>query len=213
MNNMFKIILAGLAIIFVVLVSNSSQAASYDVKETVINKALVADRASVEANKVMDGITDIAITLGVSETKTVQRVILQCDATSQSLNVFYFLNDALGNKATGATNFMVNVYDGPELGYLHGGNISVFDGAVSKDNLRKAFERLKQLGGVGYISFEFYEKLEDNKKSPIAHTMLLPSSYVDKIISAMDKVPGSEGCNIDGGFTTVYPLKNLSDSI
>jgi hypothetical protein len=213
MNNMLKIMLASLAICLLACISTFALAASYDIKETVVSKALVADRASVTAEKVSAGVTDIVITLAVAETKTVQRVILQCDATTQSLNVYYYLHDELGGKAKGATNFMLNVYDGPDSGYLHGGNISVFDGAAHKDNLRSSLERMKKLGGIGFISFEFYEQISGIGATPIAHSMLLPSSYVDKILAAIDSVPDSEGCNINGGFTTTYPLNNLSDSI
>lgn len=208
----FLILGIGLLII-ATLIGNSAKAASYDIKPDTVHEALTADRASVKAEKVMDGITDVVITLAVSETTTVQRVILQCDATTQSLNVFYYMDDVLGGKAKGATNFMINVYDNASQGYLPGGNVSVFDGANHKQNLRSALETLNKLNGIGYISFEFYESNGGIDHNPVAHSMLLPSSYNKKILEAIDSVPGSEGCKIDGGFTTVSPLKNLSDSI
>lgn len=194
--------------------SGFSMGAAYDIKPDAVatTPALVADRASVTSEKVMDGITDVVLTLAHSPTKTVQRVILQCDATQQTVTSFYYLKDTLGGKAKGATGFQVNVYNGPDQGYLHNGDVMVYDSQNAKDNLRNSFNRLKQLNGVGYISFEFFETHDDIDHTPIAHTMLLPSSYLPKILAAMDKYPESQGCNIPGGFVSVYELKSLKDA-
>jgi hypothetical protein len=189
------------------------QAASYDVKEDVKQTALVADRASVSADKVMDGIADVTLTLKNTETNTVQRVVLQCDTTQATITAFYYMNDVLGGKAQGATGFLVNVYDGPDGGYKHGGDVKVFDSTKDKDNLRKSFERLKKLNGAGFISFEFFETTGGINQNPIAHSMLLPSGYLSKILNAMDEYPDAKGCQINGGATSVYPLKNLTDTI
>lgn len=189
------------------------QAASYDVKEDVKQPALVADLASVSADKVMDGIADITLTLENKATNTKQRIMLQCDTTQQTITSFYYLDDTTGAKAKGATGFLVNVYDGPDAGYKHGGDVKVFDSTKSKDNLRNSFNRLKKLNGVGFISFEYFESNPQMGQLPIAHSMLLSSGYLDKILAAMDKYPDVQGCSINGGFVSVYPLKNLTDSI
>lgn len=188
-------------------------AASYDIKEDVKQPALVADLASVSADKVMSGIADITLTLKNSETNTTQRIVLQCDTTQQTITSFYYLNDVLGGKAKGATGFQVNVYDGPDSGYKHNGDVKLFDSSKDKDNLRKSFDRMKKLNGVGFMSFEFFETTNDIDHNPVAHSMLLSSSYLNKILAAMDEFPDVDGCSINGGAVSVYPLKNLTDSI
>lgn len=190
-----------------------AQAASYDIKEDVKQPALVADLASVSADKVMDGITDVTLTLKNKATNTIQRVILQCDTTQQTITTFYYLDDTTGIKAKGATGFLVNVYGDPSTGYKHGGDVKVFDSTKDKDNLRNGFNRLKNLNGAGFISFEFFETVNGIGETPIAHSMLLSSGYLNKILSAMDKYPDAQGCDINGGAVSVYPLKNLTDSI
>jgi hypothetical protein len=188
-------------------------AASYDIKDDVKQTALVADKASVTADKVMDGIADITLTLQNTEKNVTQRVVLQCDTTQQTITSFYYLNDVLGGKAKGATGFLVTVYDGPDGGYKHNGDVKVFDSTKTKDNLRKSFDRLKKLNGVGFISFEYVETTGGIDQNPVAYSMLLPSGYLSKILEAMDKFPDVDGCRIDGGAVSVYPLKNLTDSI
>lgn len=193
--------------------SGFAMSASYDVKEDIKQPAMIADLASVSTDKVMDGIADITLTLKNKATKTTQRVTLQCDTTQQTITAFYYLNDTLGGKAKGATGFLVNVYDGPDGGYKHGGDVKVFDSTKDKDNLRTSFNRLKKLNGVGFISFEFFETVNGVGQSPIAHTMLLSSGYLNNILGAMDKYPDVKGCAINGGAVSIYPLKNLTNSI
>lgn len=200
-------------ICFSLMCSGFAMAASYDVKEDVKQPALVADLASVSADKVMSGIADITLTLKNSETNTTQRIVLQCDTTQQTITSFYYLNDVLGGKAKGATGFQVNVYDGPDAGYKHNGDVKLFDSSKDKDNLRKSFDRMKKLNGVGFMSFEFFETTNGIDHNPVAHSMLLSSSYLKKILAAMDEFPDVDGCSINGGAVSVYPLKNLTDSI
>lgn len=193
-----------------ILYTTGSFAASYDVKEDVAVPAVRADRVGVQADKVMNGITDITLTQ--SHAGDVQKFILQCDATTQTINVFYYLNDTLGGKAKGATNFRLTVYGNGDEGYKKGGDATVFDGQVTSDNLRKGLEKLKVLNGAGFISFEIVEA-HDGIDNPIAYSFLIPSSYGDRILQAVDGVQGSEGCNIPGGFVSMYSLKSLKDSI
>ncbi len=188
-------------------------AASYDIKPDVAQPVLVADRAEVSADKVMDGIADITLTLHDSKANVTQRVILQCDVTQQTITSFYYMDDVTGGKAKGATGFQINVYDGPDSGYKAGGDYLAFDSVKDKDNLRKSFDHMKKLNGVGFLSFAYYETNGGIKANPVAHSMLLSSSYLPTIVAAMDKFPDAEGCRINGGAVSVYPLKNLTDSI
>lgn len=171
-----------------------------------------ADHAGVQADKVMNGITDITIDMVNSKTNTKERVMLQCDATTQSLNIFYYMNDVLGGKAKSAKHFRIAVYGNGQDGYHPGGDGVIFDGSNEKDNLRAGLEKAKVLDGKGFLSFEFY-KVKDGKEQPVANSMLIPSYFAKQILEAADGIVGSEGCNINGGFTSVYPLKNLTDQI
>lgn len=171
-----------------------------------------ADHAGVRADKVMNGITDITVDMVNSETNTQQRVMLQCDATTASLNVFYYMNNVLGEKAKGASNFRITVYGNGEDGFHPGGDAVLFDSAKAKNNLRDGLLLANKLQGKGYIGFEFYT-VEKGKEAAIAQSLLLPSTYAADILKAANTIQGSGGCDIDGGFTTVYPLKNLTDQI
>jgi len=193
--------------------ANIAIAASHNVKPDPFYPALVADRAEVTADKVMDGIADVTLTLHDSKANVTQRVVLQCDVTQQTITTYYYLDDLTGGKAQGATGFQVNVYDGPDDGYKANGDVKIFDSIKDKDNLRKSFDRMKKLNGVGFFSFEFYETRGGIKANPVAHSMLLSSSFLPAIFAAMDKYPDAEGCRINGGAVSVYPLKNLTDSI
>lgn len=202
---------AALALLVVALLyTTGAIAASYDVKADTKTPAVVAERVGISADKVMNGITDI--TISQSAKGEIQKLILQCDATTQSINLFYYMNDTLGTKAKGATNFRITVYGNGKDGYHKGGDATVFDGQATTDNLRKGLEKLRALEGGGYISFELVEA-HDGLDNPIAYTFLLPSSYGDVILQRVDSVQGSEGCDIDGGFVSTYSLKSLKDSI
>ncbi|QYN80087.1 putative exopolygalacturonase [Kosakonia phage Kc263] len=179
---------------------------------TTTMQAPRADHAGVQADKVMNGITDITVNMLNSKTNTHERVLLQCDSTTQSLNVFYYMNDVLGGKAKGATQFRIAVYGNGEDGYHAGGDGTIFDGGNMNDNLRDKLQAMQILDGKGFLSFEFYT-VKDGKEIPVASSMLVPSYLAKQILQAVDNIAGSEGCNIDGGFTTVYPLKNLTDQI
>lgn len=199
-------------ICFSLMCSGFANAASYDIKENVAQTALVADYASVTADKVMDGVADVTLTLQNKATNTTQRVMLQCDTTQQTITSFYFMKDVLGGKAKGATGFLINAYNNAAEGYKHHGDVSVFDSTKDNYNLRKSFDLLSKLDGAGFISFEFFETNGGVEQNTIAHSMLLPSSYLPKILEAMDKYPDADGCRINGGAVSVYPLKNLTDS-
>lgn len=203
---------AALALLVITLLyTTNSFAASYDVKEDVgVVATERADRVGIQADKVMNGITDITITQ--SKDGNVQKFILQCDATTKTINLFYFLNDTLGNKAKGATNFRITVYGNGNDGYNKGGDATVFDGQVTTDNLRSGIKKLEALNGAGFINFEIVEA-HDGLDNPIAYSYLIPSSYGARILQAVDGVQGSEGCDIDGGFVGMYSLKSLRDSI
>lgn len=188
--------------------------ASYDVKEeTVTPVVLVADLATISSDKVMDGVTDVTLTLKDSKADITQRVVIQCDINQETITAFYYLNDTLGSKAKGANGFLITVYGNPGIGYKPGGEVTVFDSNKEKDNLRTGINRLSKLNGNGFISFEFYESKGNINKNPVAYTMLLSSGYLSKIQAAMDQHPDVKGCSLNGGFTSVYPLKNLTDSI
>lgn len=199
-------------ICFSLMCSGFSMAASYDIKEDVPHSALVADYASVTSDKVMDGVADITLTLQNKASNTTQRVMLQCDTTQQTITSFYYMKDVLGGKAKGANGFQINAYNNADEGYKHNGDVSVFDSTKDNYNLRKSFDLLSKLDGAGFISFEFFETNGGIDHSTIAHSMLLPSSYLPKILEAMDKYPDADGCRINGGAVSVYPLKNLTDS-
>lgn len=211
MNNKALVwIFALAALAFAFFASTKADAASYDVKEVPAQVVTKAAKVSISTDKVMNGITDI--TINAFAGKTTERYILQCDATTQTLNVFYFLKDTTGGKAKGATGFAITVYDNDDQVYTQGGKVEVFDGQNTKVNLRKALDRLLQLKGVGYIVFEFYENVDGIGRSPVAYSLQISSKEVPHILQAIDAVQGSEGCNIDGGFTSVHSLKNLTDS-
>lgn len=188
-------------------------AASYDIKSDVTHPATVADVVTVSADKVMNGISDITVTLENTQSNTKQRIMLQCDVTQQTITAFYYLNDVLGGKAKGANGFQVNVYGDPAIGFKHNGEVKVFDSTKDKDNLRTSFDRLKKLNGVGFISFEFFETNGDIDHSTIAHSMLFSSGYLQEILKAMDAYPDVDGCSINAGAVSVYALKNLTDTI
>ncbi|AEV89740.1 hypothetical protein OBP_303 [Pseudomonas phage OBP] len=202
---------AAALLVIAFLYTTEGKAASYDVKENVaVVAAERADRVGIQADKVMNGITDVTITQ--SKDGNVQKFILQCDATTKSINMFYYLNDTLGTKAKSATNFRVTVYGNGDEGFIKGGDVTVFDGQLTTDNLRKGLEKLNALGGAGFINFEIVEA-HDGIDNPIAYSYLIPSSYGQRILQAVDGVQGSEGCDIDGGFVSMYSLKSLKDSI
>lgn len=203
-------IFAIIALVAALMAATSSKAASYDIKEVAAQQVVKAAKVTVSTDKVMNGITDI--TINAYNGKTSERFILQCDATTQSLNVFYYLKDTIGTKAKGATGFAITVYDNEDTVYTQGGKVEVFDGQDTKANLRKSLDRLLQLKGVGYVVFEFYEHVDGIGRSPVAYSLQIPSTEIPRIIQAIDSVQGSEGCNIDGGFTSVYSLKNLTST-
>lgn len=190
-----------------------ANAASYDIKRDVKEPAYVADMATITADKVMGGVVDITLTMRDSGAKVTQRVMLQCDTTQQTVTAFYYMDNIMGYKAGGANGFQVNVYGTPADGYYHNGDVKVYDSSNVKDNLRKSFNRMKKLDGTGFISFEFTETKGDIDHNTVAHSMMLPATYLNKIFAAMDKYPDADGCSIDGGFVSVYPLKNLTDEI
>lgn len=191
----------------------NASGASYDIKSDTVQPATVANAVIVSADKVMNGIADITVTLENTTTNTKQRIMLQCDVTQQTITAFYYLNDVLGNKAKGANGFQINVYGDPAIGFKHNGEVKVFDSTSDKDNLRNSFNRLKKLQGAGFISFEFYETNGNIDHSTIAHSMLFSSGYLEKILEAMDKYPDVNGCDISSGAVSVYSLKNLTDTI
>lgn len=174
--------------------------------------ALQADHVGIRADKVMNGVTDITLDLVNDQTHTQERILLQCDATSQSLNVFYYLNDILGGKAKSATRFRINVYGNGRDGLFPKGDSTIFDGSDINSNLRKNLNAVKVLEGRGFISFEFFT-VKEGQEMTIAHSMLIPSYFAEQMLKSADTITYSEGCDINGGFTTVHPLKNLSDQI
>lgn len=193
----------------VLLHTTSSRAASYDVKEDVVVPTLVSAKTTVKAEKVMNGITDIIFNMQNGAEK--QKIILQCDSTTDSINVFYYMKDTLGSKATGATGMVITVYGTTDGGYVHNGQAVVFDGLDPADNLRSGLTQLRKLNGLGYVVFEFYEMVDGIGRSPIAYSMMIPSTQAETILKAIDSVEGSGGCSISGGFTSTYSLKSLKD--
>lgn len=212
-KNMIKNITIGLTFAMVLgfTMTHTAKAASYDIKEDVVQTGTIAAKVEVKAEKVMDGVTDIVINTYKGKEK--QRILLQCDSTTQSITAFYYMKDVLGGKASGANGFAITVYDNDKQELRKGGEAEVFDGANTKQNLRKGLERLSVLKGTGYIVFQFHESINSIDREPTAFSMMIPSSYYKNIIDAVDSVEGSGGCNIDGGFTSTYSLKNLTDSI
>lgn len=208
-----KVILAVCVLFSTLFINTVSYAASYDIKETSPVKATWADTVAIRADKVMNGITDVSITMTSNKEDISQRIVLQCDSTTQTINVFYYLNDVLGGKAANATGFSINAYGSGDEGYKHGGDAVVFDGLNTKQNLRERLQTLKALDGKGFISFELYENKNGIDKNPVAHSFLIGSFYGEQILNAVESIQGSEGCNINGGFTAVYTLKNLNDQI
>lgn len=206
LSNFFFGTLIAIVIVGVLHISRS------DAEAPIGTEALRADRVGVRADKVMNGITDITIDMVNNETNLRERILLQCDATSQSLNVFYYLNDIMGGQAKSATRFRINVYGNGHDGFIPRGDTTVFDGGNINNNLRQNLNAIKVLEGKGFISFEFF-KVADGEEMTIAHSMLIPSYFAEQILKSADTITYSEGCDINGGFTTVRPLKNLTDQI
>lgn len=198
-------------LVFAFLYTTTSRAAAYDIKEDTFIPTLVAAKTVIKAEKVMNGITDLSFNM--YNGKEQQKVILQCDSTTETVNVFYYLKDTVGGKATGATGFAITVYGNGDKGYAQNGHAVVFDGLDPADNLRHGLDRLRDLNGLGFIVFEFYQIVDGQGRSPIAFSMMIPSTQIDTILKAIDSIEGSGGCNIPGGFTSVYSLKSLKDSI
>lgn len=205
-------ILAITILVLAFLYTTSSKAASYDIKEDVIDSPafVIAERTSVSAEKVMNGVTDLDVTMSAG--KDTQRVIIQCDANTQSLNVFYYMKDVLGGKAKGATGMAITLYYADTTEYVPLGLGAMFQSEKQGKNLRNALTKISGMDDNGVAVLEFYEVMADGSHSTVAYSQALKAKYFASMVTSIDAIEGSEGCNIDSGFASISPLVRLGNN-
>lgn len=193
------------------LYSCSARGASYDIKEDIVLPALPKNAVvSVKAEKVMDGVTDLNVYTQVGKNK--ERFILQCDANQQTMSVYYFMKDTLGGKAKGADAWGITLYEGTDTHYVEGGRGFIYNSEIIGSNFREKLSKIANSGINGYMVFEFYQTMADGSRSTIAQSNPIKFSVAKDMLKAVDAIPNSEGCNLEGGFTTVQPLVRYGDS-
>lgn len=206
---MFKFIGAVFAcVVFVFAMGfgmNKAIGASYDIKEIAEPEFVLAERVSIGSEKVMNDITDLEISTNAGG--TTQRFIFQCDKTTESMNIFYNMKDSTGYKARGATAMAITVYRGDETNYKQNGIGSVYQTEVTGGNFLVAMQSAANAAGKGAIVFEFYELLTDGTRSTIAYSQAIKTAEFVRMVNAIEKVQGSEVCNIESGFAHLATLK------
>lgn len=215
-NDKFRLVWI-FAVVFLIMAlaySTSSKAQeSYGVTGNPSVYFVQPEKVTVEAEKVMNGITDIVITTQYNQ--RVDKFILQCDTSTESSSIFYYTQDKWGNKANHATGMSIQFYK-------HGTKVPEDQNQVGRrytyittqdhNSLRDGLQALPEIQGMGFWVMHFF-KTEGRERKSIAWSMMIEPKVATEILEKLDSIKDGSKCDYHSEFNSLYQLRTLNDEV
>lgn len=201
-------VIARLLIVVAVLWTQVSRAAAYDIKPVIVTGE-VAGNVQVMHDHIMDGVDDFIIS--ATKGKETQKFILTCNGPEKRLNIFYWLKDITGGKASGATGMTIQYYPEEERQIrTHAEQtVTLFDSQVSPDLTRAASRMLNYKKGS--FVFHFYENDGVSDHGPVAWSWQYPAPKLAPALAGALVSAKANNCSLAQGETRIASLARLAD--
>lgn len=201
-------VIARLLIVVAVLWTQVSRAAAYDIKPVIVTGE-VAGNVQVMHDHIMDGVDDFIIS--ATKGKETQKFILTCNGPEKRLNIFYWLKDITGGKASGATGMTIQYYPEEERQMrTHAEQtVTLFDSQVSPDLTRAASRMLNYKKGS--FVFHFYENDGVSDHGPVAWSWQYPAPKLAPALAGALVSAKANNCSLAQGETRIASLARLAD--
>ncbi|MHA1053669.1 hypothetical protein [Enterobacter mori] len=195
-------------IIVAVFWTQAGRTAAYDPKP-VSHTGVVADNVLVTHDHIMKGVDDFIIT--ATKGKETQKFILTCNGPEKRLNIFYWLKDITGGKASGATGMTIQYYPEEEHQMkAHAEHVTtLFDSQVSPDLTRAASQMLEHK--TGSVVFHFYENDGISDHGPLAWSWQYPAPKLAPALAGALVSARANNCSLAQGETRIASLARLAD--
>lgn len=201
-------VIARLLIVVAVLWTQVSRAAAYDIKPVIVTGE-VAGNVQVMHDHIMDGVDDFIIS--ATKGKETQKFILTCNGPEKRLNIFYWLKDITGGKASGATGMTIQYYPEEERQIrTHAEQtVTLFDSQVSPDLTRAASRMLNYKKGS--FVFHFYENDGVSDHGPVAWSWQYPAPKLAPALAGALVSAKANNCSLAQGETRIASLARLAN--
>lgn len=201
-------VIARLLIVVAVLWTQVSRAAAYDIKPVIVTGE-VAGNVQVMHDHIMDGVDDFIIS--ATKGKETQKFILTCNGPEKRLNIFYWLKDITGGKASGATGMTIQYYPEEERQIrTHAEQtVTLFDSQVSPDLTRAASRMLNYKKGS--FVFHFYENDGVSDHGPVAWSWQYPAPKLAPALAGARVSAKANNCSLAQGETRIASLARLAN--
>lgn len=161
---------------------------------------------SARGVKVMDGISEVVIGSMDRKSKREDKFVLQCDSTTESLNVFYYLHND-GKKITGSEGMTIQVYAQNDDKATPNAR-TVYDSTSDKVSLHQALLKISAMDEGTTFVFRFFKLDETYDPLTVGYSMMIPKEMAQEIMDKFEEVDMMNDCDIHSEFTGIYSLKD-----
>lgn len=171
-----------------------------------------AEEVTVSAEKVMDGISDIIVTTKAGS--RTDKFILQCDSSTETGTVFYYVQTPEGVKAVNATGMSIQFYrnDAPKpQTQKEVGRRFTYITTQDHNSLRDGLNALPEIQGDGFWVLHFFRTVTGSEKTPIAWSMGIEPKVAQEMLDKLDTIKDGSDCSYHSEFNSLFALKNLND--
>lgn len=169
----------------------------------------MADTVTVDANKVMSGYSEIALTAKAGDETEV--FLLQCDDTTDSNNFFHQLKDENGDVAKNANSMSIQFYKNGNdtlLDQNKAGKNYVYSSESDLVSIKDALSTIPEIKGEGYWVLHFYHVTPTGKRIPDGWSFGIQPEVATEILDKLATVEGGSDCSLRTQFNSVYTLKS-----
>lgn len=159
--------------------------------------------------KVMDGISDVIITTSDRKAKSQEKVIFQCDTTTESVNIFYYLHNGEGVKLTGAEGMTIVAYNQNDTQTKANAEV-LYDSSSDKASIREALDLINKMDPEGTFVLQFWKWDESFDQVVVGNSMMIPRDVAQVILDKLEAVDPLNDCDIHSEFSSTYSLKNFN---
>lgn len=159
--------------------------------------------------KVMDGISDVIITTSDRKAKAQEKFILQCDTTTESVNIFYWMHDSEGTKLTGAEGMTILAYNQNDTQTKANAAV-LYDSSSDKASIREALDLVNKMDPDGTFVLQFWKWNKTFDQEVVGNSMMIPRDVAQVILDKLEGVDPLNDCDIHSEFSSTYSLKNFN---